>query len=241
MAAQDSHFTRVTRAFGSVTSIFRCHGLQYVAPNADSIGGHDVFYWCGFLVLLSGWFLFLYSPQCRRFEKLTGRQQALSLELSSEKKELSRLQQGIGNLKSGDPLAWERAARARLGWLEPGETLDAARLQIDARNASPYLANPRMAPRPGAPNQLPILQRPRVPSIPQAFGPASMLASGSATSRARFADAGALGPVLGSPPAAPPAPVIPRLLPRQPVRPPMRIAPLETSASHAVVYRRPAR
>ena len=226
MAAQDSHLTRVTRAFASVTSIFRCHGLQYVAPNADSIGGHDLFYWCGFLGLLSAWFLFLYSPQCRRFEKLTGRQQALSLQLSTDKKALVRLQQGIGNLKSGDPLAWERAARARLGWLEPGETLDPSRLPLSSEG----FANPRMTPRSGAPMQLPILPRPRVPAIPQTFGPASMLASGRILSRGRFADSGALGPVLGSPPEPPPAPMIPRLPPRQPL-----------SATHPVVYRRTAR
>src|SRR5437762_1218714 len=113
MDANETRVTRITRAIASVTSIFRCHGLQKVAPNADRIGAHDLLYWLAFLAVVSGWFLFVYMPQCRRFEKLSGRQQALLLELDSDKKELARLRRGIDSLNHGDALAWERAARKR--------------------------------------------------------------------------------------------------------------------------------
>ncbi len=93
--------TRITRAFGTVTSIFRCHGLQHLPPGVDRVGGHDLFYWCGFLALMTGWFLFVYAPQCRRVEKLTGRQQALALELTQDSRALARLEQGIGDLRQG--------------------------------------------------------------------------------------------------------------------------------------------
>src|SRR5260221_442574 len=91
MGANETHITRITRAIGSVTSIFRCQGLQPVSANADRIGGHDLLYWMSFLALISAWFLFVYMPQCWRYEKLVGRQQALILQFDSDKKELDRL------------------------------------------------------------------------------------------------------------------------------------------------------
>ncbi len=207
--------TRITRAFGTVTSIFRCHGLQHLPPGVDRVGGHDLFYWCGFLALMTGWFLFVYAPQCRRVEKLTGRQQALALELTQDSRALARLEQGIGDLRQGSALAWERAARVRLGWLQPGETLDAGSLLRAAPNNGPHpnsIPDWQVAQRPDTQLQLPPLQRPRIPRLPRPTPP-SMLAQ---TQRGQFADAGTLGPTTSRPPA-PPLPLLPpRMTQRSP-------------------------
>lgn len=220
--------TRITRAFGTVTSIFRCHGLQHLPPGVDRVGGHDLFYWCGFLALMTGWFLFVYAPQCRRVEKLTGRQQALALEFSQDTRSLARLEQGIGDLRQGSALAWERAARVRLGWLQPGETLDASSLLSAAPNNSPRPnSNPdwtQLAQRPDTHLQLPPLPRPRVPKLPRA-SPPSMLAQ---SSRGQFADAGSLGPTTSRPPPPPPP------LPSLPPRATPRLAPLTAVPQHVV-------
>ncbi len=212
MGANETRITRITRAIDTVTSIFRCHGLQSVPPNADRLGGHDLLYWVGFLGLLSGWFLFVYMPQCRRFERLTGRQQALVLELETEKKDLARLHQGIASLHKGDALAWERAARNRLGWLEPGEVLDAEKW-LQSRNAfaggQSLIGNrgaQRLAP------SMPVLPRPRVPQIPR---PQQSVPSGFTRTHAPpenalpFANSGALGPTAAQPPLPPAIPLLP--------------------------------
>ncbi|MEI6234529.1 MAG: hypothetical protein WCT04_15860 [Planctomycetota bacterium] len=211
MAANETRITRLTRAIGSVTTIFRCHGLQMISPTADRIGGHDLIYWIGFLLAISAWYLFGYMPQCRRYEKLAGRQQVLTLSLETEKKELGRLRQGIASLQKGDALAWERATRKRLGWLEPGEVLDVDKF-LKSRNAFASAGtNPsgiRTLPRQAAPT--PVLPRPRVPQIPH---PQQSVPSGFTNIRAPilpFADSGALGPAASLPPPAPHVPVLPQ-------------------------------
>lgn len=193
---------------------FRCHGLQAISPTADKIGGHDLIYWFGFLAALSAWFLFGYMPQCRRYEKLIGREQALTLQLENEKKELDRLHQGIASLQHGDAMAWERAARKRLGWLEPGEVLDVQKF-LQSRNAFASLnALPGARTNLKAPSPAPVLPRPRVPQIPH---PQQSVPSGFTHIHAPvvpFADSGALGPAATQP--TPPAPTLPPL----PVMPP---------------------
>ena len=222
MGANETRITRITRAIGTVTSIFRCRGLSFVPPTADRIGGHDLVYWIGFLALLSAWFLFAYMPQCRRYERLTGRQESLALELESDKKELARLHSGIASLHNGDALAWERAARKRLGWLEPGEVLDAEKWR-QSRNAIAAVRNNSSA-NPGgalhAAPAAPILPRPRVPQIPHAqnTSPGAIThVRAPANTSVRFADSGALGSTQAQPPAPPPAPIVPTLPQRQPV------------------------
>lgn len=209
MGANETHISRITRAIGSVTSIFRCHGLQSISPNADRIGGHDILYWMCFLALISLWFLFVYMPQCWRYEKLVGRQQALSLELNGDKKELDRLKRGIASLNNGDALAWERAARKRLGWLEPGELLDTER-NSHTRAAS-NLPSPVQSNAPSSP----VLSRPRVPQIPRAshYTPGVFTQTHPLATRAmlQYADSGALGPAAAFAPPPPPMPIVPAL------------------------------
>ncbi len=214
MAANETHITRITRAIGTVTSIFRCHGLQVISPNADRIGGHDLLYWVGFLALLSAWFLFVYMPQCRRFERLTGRQQSLVLELDTGKKELAQLRQGIASLHNGDAMAWERAARKRLGWLEPGEVLDAEKWKQSRLALGSLPAVPRGSVNAGIVRTLPsapMLPRPRVPQIPHAITSTSGALTRIRAPGGHFAESGALGPTFESPPSPPQAPSIPAL------------------------------
>jgi hypothetical protein len=230
MGANETHTSRLTRAVSSVTSIFRCHGLETISPNADRIGGHDLLYWIGFLTAVSAWFLFGYMPQCRRYEKLTGRQQVMALQLETEKKELARLHQGIDSLHNGDALAWERAARKRLGWLEPGEVLDAQKF-LQSRAAFATNLQTNRTPLRSAP-AAPVLPRPRVPQIPH---PQQSVPSGFTHIHAPvlpFADSGALGPAAAQPPLPPPAPPLP-VLPQRPsvtylqrvsMRPPASVA-----------------
>jgi hypothetical protein len=230
MEANETRITRITRALGSVTSLFRCHGLHFVPANADSIGGHDLFYWAAFLVMLSGWFLFIYMPQCRRLERLTGRQQSLALEFETDKKELTRLQRGISSLTQGDPVAWERAARGRLGWLEPGEVLDVEKWKRSraASNGSVSEQPSRAPQRPALPAPPPMLPRPTIPRIPRRSAAPSVVAQTMLRSQAsmRFADSGAFGPTIAKPPL-PPAPAIPAL-PHRPL--PSATAPRQAIA-----------
>ena len=217
MAANETHISRLTRAVSSVTSIFRCHGLETISPNADRIGGHDLVYWIGFLTAVSAWFLFGYMPQCRRYENLIGRQQVLSLQLETEKKQLARLHQGIDSLHNGDALAWERAARKRLGWLEPGEVLDADKF-LQSRNAVASTLPANRTPQRSSPTA-PVLPRPRVPQIPH---PQQSVPSGFTHIHAPalpFADSGALGPAAPQPPQPPLPPPIAPTLPILPQRP----------------------
>lgn len=210
MGANETRITRITRALGSVTSIFRCQGLQRVSASADRIGGHDLLYWSAFLALISAWFLFVYMPQCRRLERMVGRQQALLLLLDDDKRELARLRKGIASLNRGDALAWERAARKRLGWLEPGEVLDMERW----RSARTAVNNGgELSPRSTPPG--PVLPRPRVPQIPRPSQSPPVIVTQTPAPVARamllLADSGALGPTLLGPP---PPPAIPTLPPR---------------------------
>jgi hypothetical protein len=215
MASSTPPITHITRVLAGVTSIFRCHGLHAVPANADNLGGHDLLYWCGFLASMSGWFLFVYMPQCRKVEMLTGRQDTLALQLENDKKELVRLQRGIASLKNGDSLAWERVARERMGWLEPGEITDLERWRqthpqfgarpVYSRPATPLSAQPRLRPS-GEPNS-PAPARPSAPRLPRLPQPPTGVAG---------RDSPAFRAVAGEPPLSPP-PLPP--LPPQPLHP----------------------
>ena len=91
---------------------------------ADCFGLHDLAYWLIFVAVMCAWFLFLFAPQHERLDMLASRRHVLNAHLAAEKNELQRLHLGIDDLLRGNPHAWERAARTRLGWLEPGELTD---------------------------------------------------------------------------------------------------------------------
>jgi hypothetical protein len=183
--SQDSQLHKLTKTFAALTSqIFRCPGLDSPAPDADRLGLHDIAYWLIFLSLGTGWFLFLFVPQRERLKWLEGRQQVLTSHIQAEKKELARLQRSIQDFAQNDPLAWERAARLRLGWVAPGEVVDVRRLRVEQPR------NPQRQTREHA-QQNPTLQgtipqAPAIPSIPSATNFRTLFA-----------------PQVGTPPAIP--------------------------------------
>jgi len=199
VAESDTHVTRLARSLSAVTSIFRCKGLQHTPADADRFGGHDLLYWILFVGFLSGWFLFLFAPQHERLMMLEGRREVLGTHLTLEKRELKRLQRSIDDLARGDPHAWERAARGRLGWVEPGEVTDLASWN-PGRFVKPAMDAHRVAPQ--MPNiSPPVLPRPSIPSIP------SIPLPSPAMRRAQIAlnaNTEILGPTQGSPPSRPP-------------------------------------
>jgi hypothetical protein len=140
---------------------------------------------------------------------MVGRQQALLLQLDADKKELARLHKGIESLNRGDALAWERVARKRLGWLEPGEVLDLERWR--SAQASAGIRGGEQIPR-SAPSS-PILPRPRVPQIPRPSQSPPVIVTQTHAPVARasllFADSGALGPMVVAPPPRPAIPILP--------------------------------
>jgi len=125
---------------------------------------------------------------------LDGRLQVLRSHRLAEKREFTRLDRSINQLANGDPHAWERAARGKLGWVEPGEVTDLsnlaprrvvpAGLDRSERNST----TPRVAPE---------LPRPAIPIIPLPSPNMrrSTLVSGGPTD--------VLGPVLAAPPIPP--------------------------------------
>ncbi len=120
---------RAASGFSAATSqIFRCMGFQPDAGQSDDWGLRDAVCWMLFLIAACGWFLFLFVPQRSRLARLELRRHTLARRLKAEKHQLQRLQHGIAALARDDRYAWERAARGRLGWLEPGEITDLAAL-----------------------------------------------------------------------------------------------------------------
>jgi hypothetical protein len=210
------HITRLTQALSTVTSIFRCQGLQHTPSDADGFGFHDIAWWLIFIAILGGWFVFLFGPQRERLNMLDGRREVLVTHLSAERRELKRLESSISALTKGDPTAWERAARARLGWLEPGETTDLSqqRLLIIQRRANEATQTNRSSTPP------PVLPRPAIPPVPS---PMPVLRQ---VQQIALGEMDALGPTRGLPP--PPPPLIPPV-PIPPTPPPAarntRVAP----------------
>jgi hypothetical protein len=177
--------------------IFRCHGLQSTSEQSDQIGCHDLAYWLIFVAILCAWFVLLFAPQRERLANLAERQNVLCAHLKAEKRELQRLDRSINDLTNGDPQAWERAARGRLGWLQPGEVTD-----VVAWNQTHNIKPPAL---PSDMNRLPNivkppLQAPRVPMLPvppPTLSPARAVASGKINPEL-------IGLTRGEPPPLPP-------------------------------------
>jgi hypothetical protein len=148
------------------TAIFRCPGwARPASAKLEALGWHDLAFWLVLVSLGAAWYFFMCEPQRERNELLAGRLETLRAQLRAEQDDLARLRREIAGLKKGEPAAWERAARARLGWLKPGEVLDIAawrREQIMAGRGDPFAA---------APSSLPNAQPPRNPPATNASRP----------------------------------------------------------------------
>jgi hypothetical protein len=172
------------------SQIFRCHGLLRPSPQADQLGFHDLAYWLIFVSILAGWFLFIFAPQRERLQMLQDRTQVLKNHRAAELRERKRMERSIAELQRGDPRAWERAARDRLGWIEPGEIT----------NIAAWIPNQRIQSRiefqrPSGPPPIPsVPPRPIVPNLPMAPANIRMMAQNKASA------ADLVGPSLGTPP-----------------------------------------
>jgi hypothetical protein len=163
----ESRITRVSRVVSAVTSqIFRCHGLERSSGRCENLGTHDILYWFLFVTAISGWFLFVFIPQRERLENLQGRNATLGAHVKAERKELKRAQRGIRDLERGEPDAWERAARGRLGWMEEGEIVDVVGWQ-QSRNLA-MRRNRRRAQDANCTSAFDpsTLRRPQIPQLP---------------------------------------------------------------------------
>ena len=200
----------MTQTLRVVTShLFRCHGLQTIPSDADRFGAHDLAWWIVFLAVISGWFLFIFAPQSERLGMLKDRHTVLCSQLKENTKELQRLRRGISDLAGGDANAWERAARGRLGWLEPGELTDVVAWNQMRVSMEKPVAAPGNTLKPN--NLLPrMLPRPHIPALPvppAAQGTPRLLVSADSLTTDK------IGPCVGCPPRPPVA------------RAPMPIAP----------------
>jgi len=170
VSSRRTRIARVAEQISVVTSqIFRCKGLDHVSPQADRLGTHDLFYWILFISAISAWYLYLFIPQKERLTALHDRRHTLEVHLREENKERRRLERGIRALFANDPTAWERAARGKLGWVEPGELTDMVawrRNRVVPMPPVPPRAEAPALPQPAAPNNGPVLQRPNVPALP---------------------------------------------------------------------------
>ncbi len=116
---------RVADTFRAMTTtLFRCPGLSCQSADADRLGLHDLAWWLVMIAAVGAWYFMMYEPQQQRLQMLNGRTNVLDAQLKAEQIELNRVQREIKALKSNDIRAWERAARAALGWLKPGEITD---------------------------------------------------------------------------------------------------------------------
>jgi len=187
VSTSENPVSRITRGVSAVTSkIFRCGGLHTQDSDCDPLSGYDLGYWLLFIGVIAGWFLFIFAPQRQRMSLLQDRLETLATHLKEDNREIKRIKRSIQELNQGDPYAWERTARGRLGWLEPGETVDP--LLIAALNVLP----PRSRTEDGRRRRIPNLPRPAIPPIPQAPVPA-----------ARFAFFDRIGPLQSCPPPLP--------------------------------------
>jgi hypothetical protein len=207
MGSTRHRITCAVRTFGTITSqIFRCHGLDQLSSRADQLGLHDVAWWLIFLVALSAWFLLLFAPQRERLNNLAEHQQVLVGHLKAEKRELARLHRSIDELTRGDPRAWERAARGRLGWLEPGEVTDIVAWN-HSHNIHPVQINAAVPVAPPQPLRLNLpsgpLPRPVIPTLPAPPPASTPLGKARLVVASQNIDPEALGLVRGTPPPVP--------------------------------------
>ena len=211
--------------------MFRCHGLDDSSARGDLFGLHDVAWWLVFVVALCAWFLLLFAPQRERLDNLTEREQTLRGHMFAEKRELARLHRSIDELTRNDPYAWERAARGRLGWVEPGELTDLVAWTRTHNIHAPYepppcqqngarLATPPQMQLPAIrlPGALPRPQIPTLPVPPGALGKPKLVVAAGAI------DPEALGLIRGTPPPLPP-----------PIRPPAARNPAHPTALPVVL------
>jgi len=179
--------TRLTQTLCALTTqLFRCRGLAPTPPGAERLGRREFLFWVLFIALGAGWYFLHWRPVRERNAMLSGRLTVLEAQHHAEELQLARVRREILTLERGRPEAWERAARARLGWLKPGEAVDlAAWLRAHPGWDPGYCALARwtdQAANTGAPRQRAAAA---VPSSPRTARSAAQTASGAARSAAR--------------------------------------------------------
>jgi hypothetical protein len=154
------------------TAVFRCRGLDTEERPAPAEPRRALFFWTAFLLVVTAWYLFLFDPTREKNELLRARLLQLEGQLRAEETDLRRTKDEVRALVENDRRAWERAARAQLGWLKPGELLNPPA-------ATPGPSTPAPAPRRSEPHTM-LIPRPdptagrdvvardgsRVPSVP---------------------------------------------------------------------------
>lgn len=165
----------VTETLQAVTTaMFRCEGMGRQSSGHDRFGWHDLAWWVVVGAVAAAWYFMLYEPQRQRNQMLRGRLDVLKSQLKAEETELNRVRREVTALESDDPQAWERAARARLGWLEPDEVLDVLRWrrdQIAAGHPDPLpglIAPPIVRPTPTRPRRAQASPQRRPSGTPRA-------------------------------------------------------------------------
>lgn len=136
------------------TQLFRCGGLASSPAQHDRIGWHDAAFWLVVTALGAAWYFMLFQPQRQRNAMLEAREQVLQAQVRAEQAELDRLRRELALLKSGAKSSWEMAARAKLGWLEPGEMLDLEawrKRRIAEGKGDPFAQAPKRLPAPPGP------------------------------------------------------------------------------------------
>ncbi|MCX7804715.1 MAG: septum formation initiator family protein [Planctomycetota bacterium] len=86
-------------------------------------GKFDWTFWVLTAALAAAWSGLWLFPGKRQVEELTEKRAALRAEVSELRSRLRMARRGLAALQNNDPLAWERVARTRLGWMAPGEVL----------------------------------------------------------------------------------------------------------------------
>lgn len=136
------------------TQLFRCGGLAPSPEQHDRVGWHDAAFWLVVAAIGAAWYFMLFQPQRQRNGMLGAREQVLQTQVRAERAELDRLRRELALLKSGAKTSWEMAARAKLGWLEPGEVLDLEawrKRRIAAGKGDPFAQAPKRLPAPPGP------------------------------------------------------------------------------------------
>jgi hypothetical protein len=119
--------TRLTQTLCALTTqLFRCRGLAPTPPGAERFNRRELLFWILFIALGAGWYFLHWQPVRQRNAMLSGRLTVLEAQRHAEELQLARVRREILTLERGKPDAWERAARAKLGWLKPGEAVDVA-------------------------------------------------------------------------------------------------------------------
>ncbi len=86
-------------------------------------GKFDATFWVLTVAMAAVWYGLWLFPGKRQAEELEGKLAALRVEVSDLRSRLRIARRGLEALQKDDPLAWERVARTKLGWIAPGEVL----------------------------------------------------------------------------------------------------------------------